>query len=196
MSRVYQRYVKRAVDIIFAFVLLLLLSPILLITYLLVKITSPGPAFFVQMRVGLHERQFKIYKFRSMVVSHKVDPNEQVYLGDPGITPIGRFIRRFKIDELPQLWNVLIGDMTLVGPRPTLPEHLQNYTPEQRRRYAVVPGLTGWAQVNGNVMLPLDERIQHDLWYIDHLSPLLDLRILFMTAAVVLFGEKVRKANA
>lgn len=196
MSQIYPRYIKRVVDIVVAAVLLIIVSPILLITYLLIKITSPGPAFFTQQRVGLHERQFKIYKFRSMVVSHDADPKEQVYLSDPRITPVGYVIRRFKIDELPQLWNVFIGDMTLVGPRPTLPEHLEDYTPEQRRRAAVVPGLTGWAQVNGNVMLPIDERIAHDLWYIDHLSPLLDIKILFMTATVVLFGEKVRKAKA
>lgn len=196
MSEFYRRTIKRLLDILVASALLIVLSPILALTYVLIKLTSPGPAFFTQDRVGYKERTFKTYKFRSMTVSHKHDPQRQVYLSDSAITPVGHIIRRFKIDELPQLWNILIGDMTLIGPRPTLPEHLADYTPEQHRRYDVVPGLTGWAQVNGNVLLPLDERMRHDLWYIDHLSPWLDLKILLMTAGVVLFGEKVRKDKA
>lgn len=195
MSEFYRRYVKRALDIVIAGGLLLALSPVLIVTAVLIKLTSPGPVFFTQRRLGYRTRTFTIYKFRSMQVAYVPDPNRQVYESDPAVTPVGKFIRRFKIDELPQLWNILIGDMTLIGPRPTLPEHLQDYTPEQIRRYDVVPGLTGWAQVNGNILLPIDQRIEHDLWYIAHLSPWLDLKILWMTASVVLRGEKIRKAN-
>ena len=195
MTGFYYRYLKRAIDFTVALILLMLISPLLLAVYLAIKLTSPGPAFFLQQRAGYHGHAFQIYKFRSMVITHHVNPAEQVYLDDPGITPVGHFIRRFKIDELPQLWNVLIGDMSLVGPRPTLVEHMKDYTPEQARRLDVTPGLTGWAQVNGNVMLGLPQRLQHDVWYVDHLSFWLDVKILLMTIGVVLFGEKVKASK-
>lgn len=191
----YTDYLKRAFDIAVSGTLLLLASPILLATYIAVRATSPGPAFFTQIRAGYQGRPFKIYKFRSMDMTTKVDPNQQVYLDDPRITRVGHFIRRYKIDELPQLWNILRGDMSLIGPRPTLPEHVAMYKPGQFRRLSVTPGLTGWAQVHGNIMLPIDERIAHDLWYVDNRSFWVDLKILFMTASVVLFGEKVKDAG-
>jgi len=187
----YGRFGKPMMDRAGGFVLLVFASPLLLITAAAVTLSSPGPVLYRQVRLGRHRRPFYIYKFRSMVVQND-DPAKQAYLDDPRITRVGRLIRRVKLDELPQIWHVLTGDMSLVGPRPTLPEQMQNCTPSQLIRYEVLPGLTGWAQVNGNVLLSVYDRREHDVYYVKHLSLLFDLRILLMTIAVVLFGEKVK----
>lgn len=181
--------IKRILDVLFASLLLLITSPLLLLVAVLIKLESPGPIFFRQNRLGYRGEIFTILKLRSMKL-HAVDTDGQIYLDDPNVTAVGRIIRRLKIDELPQAWNILHGDMSLVGPRPTLPEQRAGYTPEQARRLDVLPGLTGWAQVNGGVQLTWDERITLDLWYIDHWSLWLDVRILFMTLNVVLRGER------
>lgn len=180
---------KRAVDIVGASVALVLLSPAFAVFALLIKLDSPGPAFFTQRRYGFNQEPFRIVKFRSMSTMEDGRIVTQATVGDPRITRIGRFIRRYNIDELPQLFNVLRGDMSLVGPRPHAMAHDQKFEPEialYARRHNVRPGITGWAQVNGyrGETATADQmrgRIEHDLYYIDHWSIGLDLRILFLT---------------
>lgn len=177
-------------DVLAALGLILLVCPIWLLTALAIKLTSPGPLLFIQTRGGRGGRPFRSYKFRSMRANHVHDPNEMVIpLSHPAITAVGKIIRRTKIDESPQLINVLKGDMSLIGPRPTIMEQVNAYNDFQRRRLAVRPGITGLAQVNGNTAIPWDERIQYDVWYVDHLSFMLDLKILLKTIAVLVLGE-------
>jgi lipopolysaccharide/colanic/teichoic acid biosynthesis glycosyltransferase len=177
------------IDLLVAAGLLLLLSPMLLIVALLVKLTSPGPVFFVQERGGWHGENFRAYKFRSMRGGRKPDPKELVPLDHPEITAVGKFIRRTKIDELPQLINVLKGEMAIIGPRPTLPDQVAAYDDFKRQRLLVRPGCTGLAQVNGATAISWDERIKYDVHYAYHCSPRLDLHILLKTVLVVLRGE-------
>lgn len=194
---IYQRYFKRLFDLLLTGLILALLSPLLLIVALAIRITSSGPVFFSQVRAGREGRPFRVYKFRSMQLN-EADPTQMGKVGghDPLITTVGRIIRRSKIDELPQLLNVLKGEMSLVGPRPTLMEQVADYTPKQRRRLEVLPGLTGWSQVNGNTELSWDDRIRLDIWYVAHLSFWLDLRILLMTVGVVLMGERIKRHDS
>ncbi|WP_247869543.1 sugar transferase [Herbaspirillum sp. ST 5-3] len=180
---------KRPFDVLAAFVLLLLVAPILLLTAVLLKLDSPGPILFTQKRLGLNGRIFDLYKFRSMVDVPRT-PARQVYGGDPEVTRVGKFIRRFKIDELPQLLNVLKGDMSIVGPRPCLPDLQAEFDENGRSRIAVRPGLTGLAQVNGNIFLSWPERWRLDRMYVDNLSFATDCQILWKTVFVVLLGEK------
>jgi exopolysaccharide biosynthesis polyprenyl glycosylphosphotransferase len=179
--------VKRAVDMAGALLGLLLLSPVLLAAALAVKRSSPGPVFYVQERVGQGGRPFRLVKFRTMVVGADRH-GTRLHESDPLITPVGRWLRRFSLDELPQLFNVLAGEMSLVGPRPAPTRVVERMSPAQRRRLAVRPGLTGWAQVQGRNTLPWADRILLDLWYVDHWSLWLDLQILYRTVAVVLRG--------
>jgi lipopolysaccharide/colanic/teichoic acid biosynthesis glycosyltransferase len=183
--------VRRLVDIFASSVFLLLASPIFLVTALAIWLTDQGPVFYRQTRAGWRGRPFQLLKFRSMKVNH-LSPLVvgQVRGEHRMVTRAGRWIRRFKIDELPQLWNVLRGEMSLVGPRPALPQQAETYTEFQRRRLDIRPGATGWAQVNGNIEIPWSERILLDVWYVDHRSVWLDVQILFRTVGVVLFGEK------
>jgi lipopolysaccharide/colanic/teichoic acid biosynthesis glycosyltransferase len=185
----YRIFLKRPFDVLAAFVLLLLVAPILLLTAVLLKLDSPGPILFTQKRLGLNGRIFDLYKFRSMVDVPRT-PARQVYGGDPEVTRVGKFIRRFKIDELPQLLNVLKGDMSIVGPRPCLPDLQAEFDENGRSRIAVRPGLTGLAQVNGNIFLSWPERWRLDRMYVDNLSFVTDCRILWKTVFVVLLGEK------
>ena len=182
---------RRLIDISCSWILLLLASPIFLVTALAIWLTDRGPVFYRQTRAGWRGRPFELVKFRSMKVHH-LSPLAvgQVRREHPMVTRIGKWMRRFKIDELPQLLNVLRGEMSLVGPRPALPEQAVSYTAFQNRRLEVRPGLTGWAQINGNIEIPWSERIMLDVWYIDHRSIWLDMTILWRTVAVVLFGEK------
>lgn len=182
-------FVKRAVDILVSLVLILLLSPVILAAALAVRLSSPGPVFFVQPRGGRFGRPFPSIKFRTMRADHVHDIHEIVPLTHSSITPLGRFMRRFKIDELPQLFNVLRGDMSLVGPRPTIMEQVVAYDDFQRRRLEVRPGVTGLAQVNATATMTWDERIKYDVYYVDHCSLLMDLLILAKTPLVVLLGE-------
>jgi lipopolysaccharide/colanic/teichoic acid biosynthesis glycosyltransferase len=183
--------VRRLIDVFGSAALLLMASPILLISSLAIWCTDRGPAFYRQTRAGLGGRPFELFKLRSM----RVNDLPAVVMGQvreehPMVTPVGRWIRRFKIDELPQLLNVLRGEMTLIGPRPAIPEQAEQYTSFQRRRLIMPPGMTGWAQVNGSSRLSWPERIVLDVWHVDHRSFWLDLRILSRTIAVVLFGEE------
>lgn len=184
--------VRRMIDLAGAVVGTCILSALLPIIALAIWLTDRGPVFYRQQRVGRLGRQFTVLKFRSMRINNlPFDDVTEIRTGHPLVTPVGNFIRRFKIDELPQILNVLNGQMSLIGPRPTIADQVEKYTPFQRRRLEVRPGLTGWAQVNGGVELSWPERIMLDVWYIDHRTIWLDLRILARTARVVLFGEKL-----
>lgn len=181
---------KRLVDVSASALLILLLAPVWILAAAAIKLTSPGSVLFRQERGGLGGRPFWSYKFRTMRADHRHDPAEIVPLAHPAITPAGRLLRRLKIDELPQLLNVLRGDMSLVGPRPTIMEQVRAYDDFQRRRLEVRPGITGLAQVNGNAEISWDERIKYDVYYVDHLSAGMDLFILARTAAVIALGEE------
>ena len=176
--------VKRGLDIAAAATGLLVLSPVLAWVALAVAATQGLPVLFRQLRPGLHGRPFTILKFRTM---RSPRPGEVWYLTDEQrITRLGRFLRATSLDELPELWNVLRGEMSLVGPRPLLMEYLEKYTPEERRRHDMPPGITGWAAVNGRNALRFRDRLELDVWYVDHWSLLLDIRILAMTVIQVL----------
>lgn len=179
--------VKRAFDIAVSFVLLVLLSLPLAAIALVVWLDSGRPILFTQDRVGLGGRLFRIYKFRTMVRDAvKVGMGLRTARDDPRVTPVGKFLREYHLDELPQIINVLKGDMSIVGPRPTIPSQVATYTPFEMRRLEVRPGITGLAQVSGNNELPWEERIKLDVYYVDHASLLLDLSILFRTISTVL----------
>lgn len=180
---------KRAVDVVASVMLLVLLAPVWVAAATAVKLYSPGPILFRQVRGGRRGEPFESFKFRTMRADHRHDPNEIVPLAHPHITPTGRLLRRLKIDELPQLLNVLRGEMSLVGPRPTIMEQVLAYNDFQRRRLEVRPGITGLAQVNGNTAISWDERIKYDVYYVDHLSAGLDLMILGRTLLIILLGE-------
>jgi len=179
--------VKRAVGILSATTGLVVLSPLVLVVATAILMDSGRPVFFLQKRIGLHGRTFRIIKFRTMTRDAEQRTQGQwITAGNPYVTPVGRFLRKTSLDELPELVNVLKGDMSLVGPRPTLPEQVAAYDDFQRRRLEVRPGITGWAQVNGRNSISWTERIKLDVWYIDHWTPWLDIHILLMTIGQVL----------
>jgi sugar transferase EpsL len=179
---------KRATDISVAMIALLLLSPILAAASLAILLTMGRPIFFRQKRPGLGGKPFDLIKFRTMRAPSETDG---MISDNDRITPVGRFLRKTSIDELPELWNVLRGDMSLVGPRPLLMAYLPRYTPEQARRHHVPPGITGWAQVNGRNALSWDEKFALDLWYVENQSFWLDVRILLLTVRSVLRREGI-----
>lgn len=170
---------KRLFDIVVAFIALLLFSPILLIVAILIARRLGSPVLFRQVRPGLNGRLFTMVKFRSM--RDAVDKQGNPLPDDQRLTPFGAWLRASSLDELPELWNVLKGDMSLVGPRPLLVEYLPLYSPEQARRHDVRPGITGWAQVNGRNAISWDDKFRLDCWYVDHRSFTLDLKILWLT---------------
>ena len=181
----YRRFIKRSLDIILALFILILLSPILVLLSVAIKLDSPGPVVFKQARLGLHGNVFYIYKFRSMCIGAE-STGSGVYSGkgDPRVTKVGRFLRASSADELLQAVNILKGDMSFIGPRPPLTYHpwpMEEYTEEQRRMFDVRPGITGWAQVNGRKDVEWHKRIRLNVWYVDNLSFLLDVKIFFMT---------------
>ncbi len=181
---------RRAFDVAAAALGLLLTAPLLALAVLAIRLESPGHPLYRQRRVGLHGREFDVVKLRTMVVgAEAMGAGLAVEQGDPRITRVGALLRRTSLDEVPNLVNVLRGEMAIVGPRPTVPVQVRQYTERQRRRLDVRPGITGWAQVNGRASLPWDERIELDLWYIEHRSWRLDLEILRRTALLVLHGE-------
>jgi lipopolysaccharide/colanic/teichoic acid biosynthesis glycosyltransferase len=180
----------RPVDIAIAFLALIVFSPLALLAAIAIKLDSRGPVLYRQLRVGAGGRPFELLKFRTMVPgSDPVGIGTAISEGDPRVTRVGRLLRRLSLDELPNLLNVIRGDMAIVGPRPTIPAQVELYTPRQRRRLEVRPGLTGWAQVNGRAGLSWEERIELDVWYVEHRSPALDLRILVRTADLLLSGR-------
>jgi lipopolysaccharide/colanic/teichoic acid biosynthesis glycosyltransferase len=181
--------VKRAVDVLGAGVGLALTSPLIGIAALAIKLDDGGPVFYRQRRVGLHGEEFDLLKLRTMIPGAEAEgAGWAVDYADPRITRVGRVLRRLSVDELPQLWNVLNGQMSIVGPRPTLAYQVEQYTPRQRKRLDVKPGLTGWAQVNGRAKLLWTDRIELDLWYVEHRSAWLDLKIIARTPRVLFSG--------
>ena len=186
---------NRAADVAIAGVGLVLTSPVLAAAALAIKLDDGGPVRFRQTRVGKDGKDFELLKLRSMSVgAEHVGAGFAVDRGDSRITRVGRFLRRTSIDELPQLWNVLRGEMSVIGPRPTLRYQVDRYSARQRRRLDVRPGLTGWAQVNGRATLSWDDRIELDVWYVEHRSPLVDLKILLRTP-LALFGGTYKGAT-
>ena len=164
-------------------------SPVLAAAAVAIKLGGGGPIFYRQRRVGLNGQEFELLKLRTMEVgAEKKGAGFAVNEGDPRITRVGRLLRRVSLDELPQLWNVVRGDMSLVGPRPTLSYQVERYTARQRRRLEVKPGITGWAQIHGRARLPWEERIELDVWYVEHRSPWLDLKILARTPRALFAG--------
>ena len=181
---------KRAVDLVGAAVGLMLLVPLFTLIALAIKLDSRGGVFFTQERIGRNGRRFRIFKFRTMLErAEEMGSGFYVGLGDPRITPVGRFLRRFSLDELPQLIQVLTGQMSLVGPRPALPYQLQYYSARDMKRLLLRPGLTGWSQVSGRNLLSWPERLQKDVWYFENFSLTLDFLILLRTLAVWISGE-------
>jgi lipopolysaccharide/colanic/teichoic acid biosynthesis glycosyltransferase len=182
--------VSRALDILLAAVLLVVTAPLLALAALAIRLESNGPVFYRQRRVGKDGRPFEVWKLRTMVPgAESMGAGIYVVEGDPRITRVGRLLRRFSLDELPNLVNVLKGDMAMVGPRPTVQEQVDRYTERQRRRLEVKPGITGWAQINGRTSLPWPERIELDVWYVENRSMRLDLRILARTARMLASGR-------
>lgn len=180
------QFFKRLFDLTCSIFLLLILSPLFVLIALAIKITSPGEVFFKQQRLGLNGKIFWMYKFRSMIPNAvNIGAGMFVEKDDPRITPVGKLLRKTSLDELPQLLNIIRGEMSLVGPRPAPLHHLDKYDARQRKRLAVKPGITGWAQVRGRLALYWPERIELDLWYIENYSFWLDLRILAETVLVV-----------
>ena len=189
--------IRRAVDIVVSALALALSSPLLLGAMLAIRVESPGPVIYRQRRAGRGGKPFDVLKLRTMVDgAEHIGAGLAVNANDSRITRVGAFLRRSSLDELPNLLNVLRGEMTLIGPRPTLPAQVEQYTGRQRGRLAVKPGITGWAQVNGRASLPWSERIELDLHYVEHRSLSLDLRILLRTPAMVLGGSGLYKGQA
>jgi lipopolysaccharide/colanic/teichoic acid biosynthesis glycosyltransferase len=191
--------VNRALDLAIAGVLLVVTAPFLGLAALAIKLESRGPAFYRQRRVGKGGRPFELLKLRTMVPgAETMGAGIYVLEGDARITRVGRLLRRFSLDELPNLVNVLRGELAIVGPRPTVQEQVDRYTERQRRRLEVKPGITGWAQINGRTSLPWPERIELDVWYVEHRSLRLDLQILARTARMLasgrgLYSEELRQ---
>jgi lipopolysaccharide/colanic/teichoic acid biosynthesis glycosyltransferase len=180
--------VNRALDAAGASLGLVLASPFLAASALAIKLEDRGPVLYRQRRVGRDGEDFELVKLRTMVVgAEKQGAGWAVNRGDPRITRVGRVLRRLSLDELPQLWNVVRGDMSLIGPRPTLRYQVEKYTDRQRRRLEVKPGITGWAQIHGRAALPWEERIELDVWYVENRTPWLDAKILLRTP-LALFG--------
>ena len=186
---------KRVFDLIVSSLGLLILSPLLLVLAIWVKCDSPGPIFYRQLRVGRGNQDFWLFKFRSMQV--EADKTGLITIGghDPRVTRSGYYIRKYKLDELPQLINVLKGDMALIGPRPLLPQYLPLYSREQARRHEVRPGITGWAQVNGRNAISWSKKFELDVWYVDHCSLSIDIMIVFKTIKKVLYREDINQVG-
>jgi lipopolysaccharide/colanic/teichoic acid biosynthesis glycosyltransferase len=182
-------WTKRLIDIAVAGTALIVLSPVMAVVAWAVRRTMGSPVLFRQVRPGYLGRPFRMHKFRTMRDAHR--PDGQPLPDAERLTAFGKFLRSTSLDELPELWNVLKGDMSLVGPRPLLPEYLPLYTPEQARRHDVKPGVTGWAQVNGRNAIGWEEKLALDVWYVDHRGLLLDLKILFLTFKKVFLREGV-----
>lgn len=191
MGKQAQWALKRLFDILASLLVLVLFFPVWLVVAVLIKATSPGPVFFVQERPGKGRKLIRVYKFRSMRPgSEKMVKGKEVLRDDDRVTAVGRFIRRTKIDEIPQCVNVLKGEMSLVGPRPERVASLEDYDEEISKRLNVRPGMTGLAQVSGNIYITLAERYRLDVYYVEHFSLWLDIRILIRTVGVVLLGEE------
>ena len=185
----YKHFFKRVFDFIIALVALILLSPIFLIVMIGLYFANQGKPFFFQARPGLNEKIFKIIKFKTM--NDKKDANGNLLSDAERLTPIGAFVRKTSLDELPQLINVLKGDMAIIGPRPLLPQYLPLYSETQKSRHNVRPGITGWAQVNGRNAISWSKKFKLDVWYVDNISLILDVKIFFLTIKKVFVREGI-----
>ena len=187
---------SRVLDVVIGGVAALLTAPVVAVLAVAIRLESRGHPIYTQTRVGLDGRLFSIYKLRTMVHGAEfTGAGLAIAEGDARITRLGTLLRRYSLDELPNLWNVLHGEMSVIGPRPTIPVQVDQYTERQRGRLAVKPGITGWAQVNGRASLPWSERIELDLWYVEHRSLALDLRILARTTTLVATGHGLYKGE-
>lgn len=189
----YQKYIKRLLDIVISLTALIILSPVLLAVAVLVRVKLGSPVIFQQDRPGHHEKVFRLCKFRSMTDARGADG--ELLPDEVRLTKFGKALRATSLDELPELWNILKGDMSLIGPRPLLVKYLPLYNEFQRHRHDVKPGLTGWAQVNGRNAITWEQRFAYDVYYVNHISFLMDLKILFQTVAVVLRHSDVNSAT-
>ena len=188
---------QRALDLSIAIPAVIITAPLIAVLAVLIRLESRGGALFMQVRAGRGGEPFEIFKLRTMVTgAEHIGAGLAVLHGDSRITRTGELLRRYSLDELPNLWNVLRGEMSIVGPRPTLPAQVEHYTARQRERLLVRPGITGWAQVNGRTSLPWSERIELDIWYVEHRSLMLDLRILALTVRMVLHGHGLYHPDA
>jgi exopolysaccharide biosynthesis polyprenyl glycosylphosphotransferase len=196
MTRQAQLFLKRLFDVLISVLALTLFSPLMALIALAIKLDDGGPVFYIRDRVGKDGKLFRCYKFRTMVVgAEKKGLGLEVAKDDPRITRVGRFLRHWTLDELPQLINVLKGDMSIVGPRPGLPHQAARYTPFQRRRLEVKPGMAGWAWIHGRNLIPWQKRIELDVWYVDHWSLWLDFYILLKAFIMVLRREGLYGAD-
>lgn len=189
----YNNFIKRILDFLTAALILLFMSPIFLITFVVLSIANGGSAFFFQKRPGKDERIFKIVKFKSM--NDKKGPDGELLPDAERITKFGKFVRKTSLDELPQLWNVLKGDMSIIGPRPLLIRYLPLYNAEQKKRHNVRPGITGWAQVNGRNTISWEQKFEYDVWYVENISFIVDAKIFFMTFLKVFKGSDISSAT-
>jgi lipopolysaccharide/colanic/teichoic acid biosynthesis glycosyltransferase len=188
--------IKRLFDIAVSLVGTVLTAPVVALFAAAIRLESPGHPIYRQTRVGKDGREFEIYKLRTMVRGAEfTGAGMAINQGDDRITRVGNLLRRYSLDELPNLWNVLRGDMSIIGPRPTIPIQVEQYTEHQRGRLAVKPGITGWAQVNGRASLPWSERIELDIWYVEHQSLALDMEILSRTVRMVFTGQGLYKGE-
>ncbi len=185
----YRSFFKRVLDLIVAVIGFIVISPIFLMITLLLFLANKGKPFFFQLRPGKNERIFKIVKFKTM--TDQKDVNGNLLPDDQRLTKVGNFVRKTSLDEIPQLLNVILGNMSLIGPRPLLIQYLPLYSEIQKRRHEVRPGITGWAQVNGRNTLSWEKKFEYDVWYVDNLSFLLDIKIIFMTFKKVFISEGI-----
>lgn len=185
--------VKRIIDVLVASAGIVLFFPLMVVIALAIWCKMGRPIIYRQMRPGLHGRPFVLYKFRTM--TNAVDANGQLLPDEQRLTRLGRWLRTTSLDELPELWNVLKGDMSIVGPRPLLMEYLDRYTPEQARRHEVKPGITGWAQINGRNRLSWEEKFRFDIWYVDNWTVWLDVKIMLLTIIKVLRREGINASG-
>ena len=190
----YERFVKRAFDIVISAAAMLLLSPLMLAVAILVRVKHGAPVIFKQERPGLNEKSFYMYKFRSM--TNERDAEGKLLPDEKRLTEFGKFLRASSLDELPELWNILRGDLSLIGPRPLLVKYLPRYSERQHKRHLVRPGMTGWAQVHGRNLLSWHDKFEYDVWYAEHISFGLDVKIFFMTILKVLKSEGINSESA
>jgi lipopolysaccharide/colanic/teichoic acid biosynthesis glycosyltransferase len=195
-GRQLSAFLERALDLAIAVPASIITAPVIGLLALAIRLETPGHPIYTQTRAGMDGERFQIYKLRTMVRGAEfTGAGLAIQEGDDRITRVGQLLRRYSLDELPNLWNVLRGEMSVVGPRPTLTVQVEQYTERQRGRLAVKPGLTGWAQVNGRASLPWTERIELDLWYVEHQSLVLDLKIIARTVGLIVTGQGLYKGE-
>ena len=187
--KLYVNFIKRVMDFSIAFVALVLFSPVFIVVFLVLTVSNQGKPFFFQKRPGKNEKPFHIIKFKSM--NDKKDRHGELLPFDQRVTKMGAFIRKYSLDEIPQLFNVIKGDMSLIGPRPLLPDYLPLYNENQKQRHLLKPGITGWAQVNGRNSITWEQKFNLDVWYVHNISFLLDLKIVIMTIKKVIIKEGI-----